>query len=91
MDETAKDLGTMLDEKRVLGYVDTLRESIVQRREQEWEGGVDHIRDSRVTVWEEAREVIGTPGLDVEVRDNTETMGRKGRKADHGFVLRSRG
>ena len=71
----------------MLGYVDTLRESIVQRREKEREGGVDDVRDSRVAVWEEVRELIATPELDVEVRDNTETMARKGRKADHGFAL----
>jgi hypothetical protein len=86
--ETAKDLGTMLDEesRRVLGYVDTLRESIMQQREKESEVIVNDVREALGV--DRVRSIAdASPGLDVEVKVNTELMERKGRKADHGFAL----
>ena len=89
--ETAKDLGTMLDEEsqRVVGYVDTLRESIVQQREEKREVWVNNdVRDG-FKVWEKVRMHRATISsrLDCEVRVDTDVMERKGRKADHGFAL----
>ena len=80
----------MLDEEsqRVVGYVDTLRESIVQQREKEGEVSANDVRDA--SVWDEVRAAhrpLASSPLDIEVRVNTDMMERKGRKADHGLAL----
>jgi hypothetical protein len=91
----------MLDEEsqRVTGYVDTLRETIVldsQQREKAREAGEGWANDvrealgsSRVMEAVHRSEALMATRVDVDfdVQMNTETMERKGRKADHGYAL----
>lgn len=86
--ETARDLGTMLDEerKRVVGYVDILRDSILRRREEQtpWADSVnDALGSSRVKVWEEVSE-----RMEAVHKSETLTTGARGLNNKEEFEMR---
>jgi len=86
--ETARDLGTMLDKerKRVVGYVDVLRDSILRRREEQtpWADSVrDALGSSRVKVWEEVRERI-----EAAHKSEVLTTSIRGLNSKEGFEMR---